>query len=82
MYNVRRLPEKKEATLIFDITLPSVEIFFLQFLKNLVHNFCMIFFRGTRLQCRVNLLPRWMRIVDKTTRCFGFDWDSDTCFDA
>jgi len=29
--------QKKEATLIFDITSPSVEIFFLQFLKHFVH---------------------------------------------
>jgi len=32
--NVHRVPEKKQATLIFAITSPSVEIF-LQFLKNL-----------------------------------------------
>jgi len=32
---IHRVPEKKQATLIFDITSPSVEIF-LQFLKHLV----------------------------------------------
>jgi len=34
--HLHRVPEKKQATLIFTITLPSVEIFFLQFLKHFV----------------------------------------------
>ena len=35
LYYLYRVPEKKEATLIFDITLPYVEIF-LQFLEHFI----------------------------------------------
>jgi len=35
--SIHRVPEKKQATLIFDITSPSVDIF-LQFLKQIVQD--------------------------------------------
>jgi len=37
LYFQQRVPEKNEATFIFDITLPSVETFLKPFLKHFVH---------------------------------------------